>query len=94
MKQLGYFLMGAAVLIPTAGVSVFLVRNGLGDPKDFISLALVALFMFVTVSTMGLIVLASSKAIELEPGFLRWLAGATIAEVAGMCTLILKALYK
>ena len=93
MKILGYCLMAVSVLVPTVGVWVFIVQNRIGTPQEFVGLTMVALFMFVTVSTMGLIVLASDGALKLDPSFLKWLGGVTIAEVAGICTLIVKAYF-
>ncbi|MEG9437209.1 hypothetical protein JAO29_13705 [Edaphobacter sp. HDX4] len=93
MKILGYFLMVASVLIPTIGVWVFIATNRLSTPQQFVGLTMVALFIFVTVATIGLIVLAAIKAIQLDSGFLKWLGGATVAEVAGICTIIVKAYF-
>jgi hypothetical protein len=93
MKILGYLLMALAVVLPAAGVWAFIANNRLSNPKDFAGLTMISLFIFVTMSTMGLIILASSKAIELEAGFLRWLAGATVAEVAGISAIIVKAYF-
>lgn len=93
MKYLGYYLMIVSVVVPTIGAWVFIAQNRLDTPQEFTGMTMVALFMFVTVSTVGLIVLAASKEIELDPSFLKWLAGATIAEVAGICTIIVKAYF-
>jgi hypothetical protein len=89
----GYIVMAAAFVLPFIGVFFFMFHNGITRPEDFISLTLVCLFIFVTMSTVGLIVLASSGELQMDPSFLKWLAGATIAEVAGMCTIILKSYF-
>jgi hypothetical protein len=92
-RYFGYLVMAASVIIPGAGVWSFISRNHLNDPKDFAGLTMITLFIFVTMSTIGLIVLSASNAIALDVSFLKWLGGATVAEVAGICTIIVKAYF-
>jgi len=89
----GYIILGASILVPFAGVWVFIQDNKLRTAQDFTALTMVGLFIFVTMATIGLIVLSSNKTLSIDPAFLKYLAGATIAEVAGMCTIIVKAYF-
>lgn len=89
----GYVIMAAAFVLPFCGVSFFMFWNHIGDPKVFVSLAMICLFVFVTMSTIGLIVLGSAGELNISEDFLKWLAGATIAEVAGIVLIIVKAYF-
>ena len=89
----GYVIMGAAFVLPFVGVWTFIAKNHLNTPEEFVSLTVISLFIFVTMSTIGLIVLGSSGELQISEAFLKWLAGATIAEVAGMCGIIIKAYF-
>jgi hypothetical protein len=95
MKIIGYIFMIAGVFASLGGGWSFIAFNKKSDPKEFIGITMVALFIFVTTSTMGLIVLATCNPpqITLDASFLKWLGGATIAEVAGIVTLIVKAYF-
>jgi hypothetical protein len=89
----GYLIMGAAFIMPFVGIWTFISLNKISRPDEFMAVTMMGLFIFVTMSTVGLIVLASSGELNIDTAFLKWLAGATIAEVAGMCTIIVRAYF-
>ncbi len=89
----GYYLMAASVLLPGTGVWVFITKNKIHSVEEFTGLAMIGLFIFVTMATIGLIVLGSKGELQIDSTFLKYMAGATVAEVAGMCAIIIKAYF-
>jgi hypothetical protein len=85
---LAIVLIGVVLLILAANGFIFMWTNRINDPKDFIAITLTSLFVLVTTSTMAIILLWGAKVLELDAGFMKWLGGATVAEVAGILTII------
>ena len=91
---LALMLVGAVLFILTAGVSYFILRNHIRDPKVFIGMTLTSLFILATTTTLGIIILWGAKVLTYEASFMNWLGGATVAEVAGILTIIVNFYFK
>ncbi len=95
MKVIGYVFMIASVAASLGGAWVFISTNKKSNPKDFVGVTMVALFIFVTTATVGLIVLSTCDppVMKIDSWLVKGLMAATVAEVAGICTLIVKAYF-
>jgi hypothetical protein len=91
---LALMLVGAVLFILTAGVSYFILRNHIRDPKVFIGMTLTSLFILATTTTLGIIILWGAGVLKYEASFMNWLGGATVAEVAGILTIIVNFYFK
>ena len=93
-RDVPLLVMLVVALIPSGGVMVFIGKNRISDAAVFIALTIVCIFAFVTVCTMGLIVLNAASVIELDKDFMRWLGGATVGEVAGMLLIVVRYYFR
>jgi hypothetical protein len=81
-------------LILAGNGAVFIASNKISDPKVFIAITLTSLFVLATTSTMAIIILWGAKLLTLDQAFVKWLGGATVAEVAGILTIIINYYFK
>jgi hypothetical protein len=91
---LALILVGAVLFILTAGCAFFIARNHISDPKVFIGITLTCLFILATTTTLGIIILWGAKVLAFDTSFMNWLGGATVAEVAGILTIIVNFYFK
>jgi hypothetical protein len=91
---LALMLVGAVLFILTAGCAFFILRNHISDPRVFIGMTLTSLFILATTTTLGIIILWGAGILKYESAFMNWLGGATIAEVAGILTIIVNFYFK
>jgi hypothetical protein len=91
---LALLLVGAVLFILTVGVAFFILRNHIRDPKVFIGMTLTSLFILATTTTLGIIILWGAGVLKYEASFMNWLGGATVAEVAGILTIIVNFYFK
>ena len=91
---LALLLVGAVLFILTAGCAFFIARNHISDPKVFIGITLTSLFVLATTTTLGIIILWGAKVLAFDASFMNWLGGATVAEVAGILTIIVNFYFK
>jgi hypothetical protein len=91
---LALILIVAVLFILTAGCAFFIARNHISDPKVFISITLTSLFVLATTTTLGIIILWGAQKLIFEASFMNWLGGATVAEVAGILTIIVNFYFK
>jgi hypothetical protein len=85
-----YFLIAFTVIIVTVFSAVFMMLNKIDDLRTWLALALTDTFVICTITTLALIIAAGTNAMTFEAGFLRWLGGATIAEVAGIVAIVFR----
>ena len=85
----GYALVIAVLVILAANGFLFIFWNHITDPKVFIAITLVSLFVLATTTTLAIIFLWGAGILKFESGFINWLGGATVAEVAGILTIII-----
>jgi hypothetical protein len=91
---LALILIGAVLFILTAGCAFFIARNHISDPKVFIGITLTSLFVLATTTTLGIIILWGARILTFDATFMNWLGGATVAEVAGILTIIVNFYFK
>jgi len=91
---LALILIGAVLFILTAGCAFFIARNHISDPKVFIGITLTCLFILATTTTLGIIILWGARILAYDSSFMNWLGGATVAEVAGILTIIVNFYFK
>jgi hypothetical protein len=91
---LAIVLIGVVLVILAANGFVFIALNHISDPKDFIALTLTSLFVLTTTSTLAIIILWGAQLLKLDTAFVKWLGGATVAEVAGILTIIINYYFK
>lgn len=87
-------LVCVVLFILTAGGAYFIARNHIQDPKVFIGITLTSLFVLATTTTLGIIILWGAKVLTFDTSFMNWLGGATVAEVAGILTIIVNFYFK
>lgn len=84
----GYALIIVVLVILAANGFLFIFWNHISDPKVFIAITLMSLFVLATTTTLAIIFLWGAGILKFESSFINWLGGVTIAEVAGILTII------
>jgi hypothetical protein len=84
----GYSLIIAVLLILALNGAWFMHSNHISDPRVYIAITLTSLFVLATTTTLAIIFLWGAKVLDLDKTFMNWLGGATVAEVAGILTII------
>ena len=84
----GYSLVIGVLLILALSGAWFVYSNHISDPRVFIAIMLTSLFVLATTTTLAIIFLWGAKVLDLDKTFMNWLGGATVAEVAGILTII------
>ena len=85
---IAYALIILVLLILAGNGAWFIASNHISDPRVFIAITLTSLFVLATTTTLAIIFLWGAKVLDLDKSFMNWLGGATIAEVAGILTII------
>jgi hypothetical protein len=83
-----YALTSAAFLIVTVFSAVFMLSNKIADLRTWLALALTATFIVCCIATLALIIGTGNGTMTFDASLLRWLGGATIAEVAGIVLIV------
>lgn len=83
----GLGLLAVAVAIP---VSTVLWWGRPGTFAEFISIVVLAIYMFTVIATFAVIVLWGLGRLDLPHSFMKWLGGATVGEVVGLLVYVLK----
>jgi hypothetical protein len=91
---LAFILVAVVLFILTFGGAYFIARNHIHDPRVFIGITLTSLFVLATTTTLGIIILWGAKVLTFDTSFMNWLGGATVAEVAGILTVIVNFYFK
>jgi hypothetical protein len=89
-----YALVGVTLAIVAVFSAVFMLSNRISDLRTWLALSLTATFIVLCVGTFALIVAFGGKTMTFEPGFLNWLGGVTIAEVAGIVGIVFNFFFK
>jgi len=76
-----------AAAIPIVAIGWWGRPNSLAD---FVTLILVGVYVFAVITTFAIILLWGLGRLDLPQKFMRWLGVATIGEVAGLVTFIVK----
>jgi hypothetical protein len=85
-----YLLTAAAFLIVTVFSAVFMLSNSISDLRTWLALALTDTFIVCCVATVSLIIGNGNGTMKFADSFLKWLGGATIAEVAGIVLIVFR----
>ena len=85
-----YILMIAAFLVVTVFAAVFMMSNKIDDLRTWLALALTATFIVCCIGTLALIIGTGNETMKFSDSLLRWLGGATIAEVAGIVLIVFR----
>lgn len=85
-----FLLIGFTVFVVTIFSAYFMMSNRINDLRTWLALALTDTFVVCTLTTLALIIAAGTKQMNFEEGFLKWLGGATIAEVAGIVLIVFR----
>ncbi len=88
LHWLGFILIGVVLIILAANGFIFMWTTKATDPGVFIAITLTSLFVLATTTTFAIILLWGSGQLTLDVAFVKWLGGATVAEVAGILTII------
>jgi hypothetical protein len=83
-----YVLTSFALLVVTIFSADFMMSNKISDLRTWLALALTGTFIVCCVATMSLIIGSGNGTMTFDPSFLKWLGGATIAEVAGIVLIV------
>jgi hypothetical protein len=94
LHWLGFILIGAVLVVLAANGFIFMWFNQIKDPGVFIAITLTSLFVLATTTTFSIIILWGSGQLTLDVAFVKWLGGATVAEVAGILTIIVNYYFK
>ncbi len=85
-----YAFTSAAFLIVTVFSAVFMLSNKINDLRTWLALALTATFIVCCIATLSLIIGNGNGTMKFDPALLKWLGGATIAEVAGIVLIVFR----
>lgn len=85
-----FLLIGFTVLVVTIFSAIFMMSNKIDDLRTWLALALTDTFVVCTLTTLALIIAAGTNTMTFNEDFLRWLGGATIAEVAGIVLIVFR----
>lgn len=61
--------------------------------QEFVAVSIFGIYAFAVIVTFAIILLWGFKRLELSEAFVKWLGGATVAEVAGMVLCVVKYLF-
>jgi hypothetical protein len=85
-----YILTSAAFVIVTVCSAVFMTSNKISDLRTWLALALTATFIVCCIATLALVIGYGNGTMKFEESLLKWLGGATIAEVAGIVLIVFR----
>ncbi|GAC1418675.1 MAG: hypothetical protein NVSMB62_10640 [Acidobacteriaceae bacterium] len=85
-----FLLISFTVLVVTLFSAIFMMSNKIDDLRTWLALALTDTFIVCTLTTLALIIAAGTDTMEFKEDFLRWLGGATVAEVAGIVLIVFR----
>lgn len=85
-----YLLTTSAFVIVTVFSAVFMLSNHITDLRTWLALALTATFIVCCIATLAILIGSSNGTMKIEESLLRWLGGATIAEVAGIVLIVFR----
>ena len=80
-------LLFGCLVVGASWVYVIVIR---ATPQDAITWILLGLFCFVVVETLGTILLWGMRIVGLPEKFVKWLAVATVGEVAALLAIVVK----
>jgi hypothetical protein len=83
----GLGLLTVAVAIPVCTV---LWWGRPGTFTEFVSIIVLAIYMFTVIATFAIILLWGLGRLDLPHSFMKWLGGATVGEVVGLLFYVLK----
>lgn len=89
-----YLLTSAAFVVVTVCSAVFMMSNRISDLRTWLALALTATFIVCCIGTLALIIGIGNETMRIDVSLLRWLGGATIAEVAGIVLIVFQFFFK
>lgn len=89
-----YALTAAAFLVVSTYSAIFMMSNKISDLRTWLALALTATFIVCCVGTLSLIIGYGAGTMNFETGFLKYLGGVTIAEVAGIVLIVFNFFFK
>lgn len=87
---IGIGLLVFAAIFPSA---VILWWGRPGALSDFVTLVILWIYMFAVISTFAIILLWGLGRLDLPAGFMKWLGGATVGEIAGLLLFALKHVF-
>ncbi|MGB8886382.1 MAG: hypothetical protein WCC87_06630 [Candidatus Korobacteraceae bacterium] len=80
-------------IVPFIFIVWYLSTRGPVAIKDFMALFVLGLYGTAVIETMGIIILRGMGRLDLSENFTKWLGAATVGEIIGLITLILKLRY-
>ena len=83
-----YVLTSAAFIVVTVFSAVFMMSNKISDLRTWLALALTATFIVCCIASLALIIGLGNGTMQIDASLLKWLGGATIAEVAGIVLIV------
>lgn len=88
-----YILVAGVMVTLVAFGWIFMSSNSISDPKVYIAITLTSLFVLATTTTLAMIFLWGAGVLNFTEKFMNWLGGATVAEVAGILTIIISSYF-
>jgi len=85
-----YLLTVSSLIIVTVFSAIFMMSNKINDLRTWLALALTGTFIVLCVGTFSLIIASGGRTMTFQPDFLKWLGGATIAEVEGIVLIVFR----
>ena len=67
-----------------------MLSNRIADLRTWLALALTATFIVCCIATLAVIIGTGNGTMQFDPALLKWLGGATIAEVAGIVLIVFR----
>jgi hypothetical protein len=89
-----YFLTSFGLIVVTSFSAYFMMSNKIDDLRTWLALALTATFILCCCTTLSLIIGTANKTMEIDKDMIKWLGGASIAEVAGIVTIVFNFFFK
>ena len=89
-----YILTTAAFLVVSIYSAIFMMSNKISDLRTWLALALTGTFIVCCIGTLALIIGYGAGTMTFTTGFLQWLGGVTIAEVAGIVAIVFNFFFK
>jgi len=85
-----YCMIGFALVVVTVFSAIFMLSNKIADLRTWLALSLTATFIACCIATMAVIIGNGNGTMKFEASLLKWLGGATIAEVAGIVIIVFR----
>ena len=85
-----YAMTGFTLIVVTIFSYIFMASNSINDVRVWLALGLTDCFIVACMSTIAVIIGIANKTMVIEAGLAKCLAGVTVAEIAGLVTIVVK----